>query len=97
MEAPSLAILCIHIADETTSFWGSNAILAFHHLFPYYHGSSNEILVRDLPYSLSSEAEIAEYHALVSTTLAEIAGCVSALLLCSYLMHFSGVLPLPFF
>jgi hypothetical protein len=77
MEAPPLAVLCIRIADTTTSLDGSNAMVTFHHLKSYYRGRSEGLTIKDLPYSLSSQAEIAQYHALVSETLAEINLCVS--------------------
>jgi hypothetical protein len=81
MEAPSIAILNIRIKDTSTSYFGSTAIISYHTLHPYYRGSQAEerLGLRDLPFSFTTAAQTAEYHAKVSKVLGEIDQYVSRL------------------
>jgi hypothetical protein len=67
MDGRPLAILHIHLSD--TSYFGSTALVVYHHVLPHYTAREHPPLVLDVPYSFGTPKDHDSYTKQITTVV----------------------------
>lgn len=67
MDSRPTAILHIHLSD--TSYYGSTALVVYHHILPHYTSSKHPLLVMDIEYSFGMPKDQESYRKQITTVL----------------------------